>query len=53
MAENKPRVLMIWTGNNNQALGGVGQYRIVAPGEKLKELGYDITIENGQTIDKV
>jgi len=50
--ENKKRVLMIWTGNNNQELGGVGQYRVVAPGEKLKEMGYDITIENGQTIDK-
>lgn len=43
---------MIYTGNNNQELGGVGQYRVVAPGNKLKELGYDITIENGQTIDK-
>lgn len=46
------RIIMIWTGNNNQELGGVGHYRVVAPGEKLKELGYDITIENGQTIDK-
>jgi len=43
---------MIWTGNNNQILGGVGQYRIVSPGNKLKELGYDITIQNGQTMDK-
>jgi glycosyltransferase involved in cell wall biosynthesis len=52
MAKKQPKVLMIWTGNNNSELGGVGQYRIVSPGKKLKDLGYDITIQNGQTMDK-
>jgi glycosyltransferase involved in cell wall biosynthesis len=51
-SKTNPKVLMIWTGNNNQLLGGVGHYRIVSPGNKLKELGYDITIQNGQTMDK-
>jgi glycosyltransferase involved in cell wall biosynthesis len=46
----KPKVLMIWTQNTNETVGGVGQYRIVSPGRKLKELGYDVEIIPGSSI---
>lgn len=49
--ENK-KVLMIWTGNNNDELGGVGYYRIVSPANKLKQLGYDVEVVAGYNLAK-
>lgn len=47
----KKKILMIWTGNVHDTVGGVGQYRIVSPGNKLKELGYDVDIIGGMDIE--
>jgi glycosyltransferase involved in cell wall biosynthesis len=47
------KILMIWTANNHEEMGGVGYYRIHNPGVHLKELGYDIDIVAGyEIVDK-
>ncbi len=46
------KILMIWTGNSNEELGGVGKYRVVAPARWLKKLGYDIDVVSGFEISK-
>ncbi len=46
MKENK-KALMLWTGNDNSEMGGVGYYRIVSPAQKLQKLGYNIDIVSG------
>jgi len=47
------KVLMIWTQNSNESVGGVGQYRIVSPGKKLKELGYHVDVVGGADLGRL
>lgn len=46
------KILMIWTANNKEQLGGVGHYRIDSPGKKLQKLGYQVDIVAGYELSK-
>lgn len=46
------KVLMIWTTNNRNELGGVGYYRIVNPAREFVKNGYDVTVMSSSDFDK-